>query len=303
MNPRTIILLAAALAFAPLLLAQSDPPPPATATFVAAGVNAGDTWTEQASYGSSFTITIDDSWRDVSGRIPQPTTTVSISRTKVVKVTSARENDTITGMEVTYTAASAGGTPISSVVGKTYVLVINGNNVGSVTYAGTTTATPTGEEVAFVTADNAHFGQIRAMNKTLGGKTVAVGQNVRAFDPDDLINTADGMSVRNFVMTLRSVDAGGQTATFDVTMELVGRMKKGKGQNDPDTPFDLSDALEMTLGGSLTVRTTTSRITSLSISGPTTLRGRKLASGKAGKHDQVKMDGSGNASIDVSYTY
>lgn len=295
MNTRTIALTAILLC-ATIAIAEE----PASITFAASSVNAGDTWTDTSSYETSLALSLNDSYRD----LPATTQTTSVSRTKRVKVLSAQGNDRLTGVEVEYSAVELNGADVtSSFAGKKYVITVQGNKPATIAYANG--GIPPDDELAFVASDNNRHGQLRAMNKTFGGKTVAVGETLRVSNPDDLIDAEAGMRVRDFSMTLASID--GDTAIFDVVLELSSDVRKPKKAAPEADTWD-TGALRLDLTGTLEARASTSRIVALSLTGPASISSRKATSGKKGPpHAQVDrvatMSGEGEARLSSSYVY
>lgn len=295
MNTRTIALTAILLCAA---FASAEEPQ--SITFAASSVNPGDSWIDSSSYETTLALSLHDSYRD----LPPTTQTTSVSRVKRVEVLSALGNDRLTGVEVEYSSVEINDVDVSSTyTGKKYVITVQGNKPATVKYANGDT--PPDDEVAFVASDNNRHGQLRAMNKTFGGKTVAVGETLRAANPDDLIDADAGMRVRDFSMTLASID--GDTAIFDVVLELSSDVRKPR-KAAPDASTWDSGALRIDLTGTLEARATTSRIVALTLTGPATISSRKATSGKKGPpHAQVdrvaSMSGEGEARLSSSYVY
>jgi len=295
MNTRTIALTAMLLC---AVLASADDRD--SITFAASSVNAGDSWTDISSYETSLALSLNDSYRE----LPPTTQTTSVSREKRVTVLSAQGNDKLTGVEVEYDSVEINGVDVTpAYAGKKYVITVQGNKPATIKYANGDT--PSDDELLFVASDNNRHGQLRAMNKTFGGKTVAVGDTLRVSNPDDLIDAEAGMRVRDFSMTLKSIE--GDTAIFDVVLELSSDVRKPK-KAAPDASVWDSGALRLDLTGTLEARATTSRIVALTLTGPASISSRKATSGKKGppnaQVDRVQtMSGEGEASLSSSYTY
>lgn len=295
-----------ALAFAAILLfaavAVVYAESPQSITFAASSVTVGDTWIESASYTSDLTFALHDSFRDLD---PVSRST-SVEREKSVKVVETTANGRIGTIEVTYTAVRSDGINLmSTFAGRTYRVALKGNKVESVTYANGTI--PPEAETTFVLWDNNRHDQVRAMNRTFGGRTVAIGETLLAKDPSELIDADSGMTVTNFSMKLASISADGQSATFALRLTLANKVKKAKGAPpEAADPFDTS-SMTLDLAGSL-LATTGSRITGIALTGPVTVGGSKeSADGVKGAGGAAKramtVSGSGTAVLVSSYRY
>ncbi len=276
MKTRLLIVLVALLIVTPLS---------AAITFGNSTVAAGSSWTETSRYGSSVDLVVDngmgvDNPHNATLPATQSHQEISIQRTKKITVTSM-QGQRIGGFQVEYTSVLVNGTDISSTfAGNKYVIDINGNHVGGVTYADG--STPPASELAFVQTDNSNIGQVREMANTFGGETVAVGGSLSAKNLDDLFDVQSGFNVDSYSMKLSSVsgDADSQVATFDVTLQISGEVKKGKG-SDPNAsaPFSTS-SLHLSLSGPLHADVGTGRVLDFSLSGDATAGGQKEAKGK-----------------------
>lgn len=283
------IAFVAAAAFSTALQAQS-------VTFGSAPIGAGDQWSESASYTATITTTVHDSVREVNST----TTAQSVTRSKTSKATAVGGDGRLNGVDVTYSAVSVNGTSLSNVVGKTYRLTVAGSNV-TVAYADGN-GVPTADEIAFVSTDNAHFGQFRAIDKIVGGKTLAPGAVVtpNKVDAEELVNATEGIAVDSMTMTLSGVSGSGaaQVATFNVSIVLRGGVTKGASHK---TTEEFAGAVTMTLSGTMDIKVQNSRPAGLNVAGPTSLAARKNA--KAGTTKQMTLSGAGNSSIAISYSF
>src|SRR5205085_5810870 len=128
---------------------------------------------------------------------------ISVQRTKKITVTSM-QGHRIGGFQVEYSSVLINGTDITSTfAGNKYLININGNHVGGVTYADG--STPPATELAFVQSDNSNIGQVREMANTFGGETVAIGGSLSAKNLDDLFDVQSGFNVDSYSMMLSSV--------------------------------------------------------------------------------------------------
>jgi hypothetical protein len=290
-------------------VAQAPPEPPPSVTFGEVPVVVGDSWTESSTYTTTTTLALNDGYRDLDAVVRN----TSVEQEKTVTVKEVVGNDRITAVEVVYTMVKLNGTDLTSTfAGKTYLVTVTGNKAAVVTYAAG--GSPSDAEVAFVASDNNRLGQMRAMNKTFGGKSVAIAQlpyEMRASDPTELIDAEAGMTVRDFKMVLTNVTGEGeeQTASFDVVLELSSGARKPKGAaaTDPD-PFDTS-SMTLDLTGVLVADVTTGRIASISLSGPATITARKndprgkKGGGSTASERFLSVAGTGAATMESSYTY
>lgn len=276
---------------------------PAFATdfsFTPADVVDGTSWTETGAYHTHLTITLHDSARQITaippatpGGAPTPITRdVDVTRSKTVTIVTAAANDRISVMDVTYTDGPA------FVLNKTYRLTVQGNHAG-IAYGGTTTGTPSVEEVAFVDGDNAHFGQLRALNRIFGKKSFSVGDNVRVNknDAEELINVSDDLDVSDLTVTL--TDVTNNVATFSMSLTLQSTIKKGS----PDQTDGFSTGgMTIVLTGQLQLNTTNCRPTTMALAGTATLNGSKPAAGHSQGHDAT-MTVSGDGTTSFNFTY
>jgi hypothetical protein len=270
-------------------------------TFGPGGVSTGDRWTDVSSSSTSATANLNDSYRDLG---PQPPSTSSKTSAKTVTVTDVAGNDRINEFEAAYSNVVINGTDMTSLfAGKRYRVSVNGNHVSAISYPDG--GTPTATEIAFVSVDNARVGQFRAMQKTFGGKSVSVGDELHASHPEDLIDVDAGFSISDFTMKLQSVSGEGsaRTATFALTMNIANSVKRGKG--GAGSPYETS-SMSMNLTGTLTALVESSRITGIELGGPATFSGRKGTSGVKGKSHaprETTLSGSGEAAITSSFSY
>lgn len=144
------------------------------------------------------------------------------------------------------------------------------------------------------------------MNRSFGGETLVVGDTLRAVDPDDLIDADSGMTVSDFTMTLQSISADGENATFAVTLQLANSVRKRKDATAEDEePFG---AMRLTLEGTL-VATKNSRITSIDLGGPVTVAGTKPVDGGYRGAGNVRaqraktISGTRTATLSTKYVY
>jgi hypothetical protein len=293
---KTIFALALLIAAAPLM---------ASVTFGTSTVSAGSSWTESSQYGSSLDIAVDtgmgvDTTKNLKPDSQQHQET-NIQRTKTITVTQV-QGQRISGFTVTYASVNINGTDLSSMfASKTYLIDINGNHVNSVTY-GDSSAVPA-QELAFVQSDNSNIAQVRAMADTLGGATVDINGVLKAKNLDDLFDVQSGFTVDSYSMTLTEVN--GDNATFSVSLEISGDVKKGKGagQSDP-APFSTS-GLHLSLAGTLHAEVSTGRVLDFSLQGTPTASGQKEAHGKDKQGNDVvgkKGDGSQSRSMSITVT-
>lgn len=294
-------------AFALFLIALALPVAAFAVTFGSTPVAVGNSWTQTSSYGSSMELTVDNGMgtgKPYSAQIPPGLASqqTSITVTKSLKVT-AMQGPKISGVEVDYDHVEIDGIDRTSLVsGHRYAIALNGGHVSSVTYANG--GTPTAEEEAFVRLDNASVGQIREMNRTFAGETVAIGQPLSAKDPEDLFDVQEGFEVDSFSMTLASTagDGADETATFDVVLAISSSVKKRKGSpvGDP-APFTQSRT-SMRLAGTLTANVSTGRVIGFDLTGPATASGRKEARGRGGEQGKSGVNGVGARVMSVSGT-
>jgi len=184
----------------------------------------------------------------------------------------------IDSVEVTYNAASK-----PSVAHHSYVVTPSG-----VTYSGG--GTPSAEEVAYVRADNAQFGQFRALERIFDGETIAIGSSFspKKKDAEELLNVGESLRLRSMALTLRSVSDG--VARFDVSIGIDADPKEKKSKKSA------TGAMSMTLDGTLLVTVATARPVLLDVSGPLQMNVKKPDGGHA-------ADGSGNAAMRIDYTF
>ena len=308
MKTRLLIVLAALMIVAPLS---------ADITFGTSSVGVGSSWTETSQYGSSIDVVIDNGMgvnNPHNAALPptQAHQVMSVQRTKTITVTQM-QGHRVGGFQVTYSSVIVNSNDLTSTfAGNTYVIDINGNHVGSVTYADG--STPPAAEAAFVQSDNSNVGQVREMANTFGGETVAVGGSLSAKNLDDLFDVQSGFNVDSYSMTLS--DVTDNVATFDVSLQISGSVKKGKG-NDPNAsaPFSTS-SLHLSLTGPLHAEISTGHVLDFSLTGSASAGGQKDAHGKD-KHgnDVVGKQGpngnprsqsvsaTGTATLGASFTY
>lgn len=310
MKTRLLITLAALLIVAPLS---------AAITFGTSSVDVGSSWTETSRYGSSIDVTVDNGMgvgnpHNATLAPTQSHQEMSVQRTKTITVTSMQGRK-IGGFSVQYTSVLINGTDVSAMfASNTYAIDINGNHVGSVTYADG--STPPAAELAFVQSDNSNIGQVREMANTFGGETVDVGGSLSAKNLDDLFDVQSGFNVDSYSMTLDSVSQDGQTATFDVSLQISGSVKKGKG-SDPNAsaPFS-SSSLHLALTGQLHADVASGRVLDFSLTGPATAGGQKEAHGKDNHGNDVvgkkgpngdprsqSVTATGSATLSASFSY
>lgn len=290
----TILTALLVLTAAPL---QAQP----SITFAPSSIEAGDTWMDHSILSTAITFRRNDSYRD----LPSDSRSTSVDRTKIVKVTQVTGNGKIGGLEVRYLDVEQDGVGRTSLfAGKVYVVTLKGNRATGVRYADDA-AVPE-DEAAFVLWDNNRHEQARAMNRTFGGKTVAIGEELRGVDPDDLIDADAGMTVRDFVMKLESVSPDGEEATFAVKLEMASSVKKRKDATaDDEEPFGTT---RLDLEGTL-VAHTNSRILRLDLRGPASVDGTKLVEGGARGAGSTKVpraktiQGTGTARLTTTYVY
>jgi hypothetical protein len=263
MNRKAIITLIA-MTFA-AVAASAD-----SVTFHASEARNGMTWNESAEHSASVTLT-------TSSAAPV-TTNNSSSSTKTNVVLAIGNDGRIDSVEVTYGAASN-----ASVAHHSYVVTPSG-----VTYSGG--GAPSAEEVAYVRADNAQFGQFRALERIFDGETIAIGSSFspKRQDAEELLNVGESLRLRSMALTLRSVSDG--VARFDVSIGIDADPKEKKSKKSA------TGAMWMTLDGTLLVTVSTARPVSLDVSGPLQMNVKKPNGGHA-------ADGSGNAAMRIDYTF
>ena len=289
---RTIFALAVLIVAAPLM----------AITFGTSTVTNGSSWTESSQYGSSIDITVDNGMgvgNPNNATLPDSHRETSIQRTKTITVTQM-QGQRIGGFTVSYSLVKIGGQDMTSTfAGKTYAIDINGNHVNTVTYADNSEVPAA--ELAFVQSDNSNIAQVRAMADAIGGESVDINGSLSAKNIDDLFDVQSGFSVDSYSMTLNSVTGG--VATFDVTLQISGDVKKakGKGQTAP-APFSTS-GLHLSLAGPLHADVSTGRVLDFTLSGNASANGQKEAHGTDKHGNDIvgkKGDGSHSRSMSIS---
>jgi hypothetical protein len=273
-----------ALSMTPLLAADFS--------FTPADVVGGVSWTETGTYHSDLNIVLNDSARE----LPPVTRTLDVTRSKSVTVVQAGGNDVINVLDVSYTAA-----PVATVVNNTYRLTVKGNHA-DIAYADPTKGTPTDAEIAFVDGDNTQFGQLRALNRIFGKKSFTTDQaaKVNKNDAEELINVGPDLDVSDLTLTLRSVN--GDVASFDISLTLQSNIKKGS-PDQVDSPFS-TGGMTIALAGTLQLKTTTCRPTSIVLNGTTTLTGSKPTPGHSKNHDAtLTVNGTGTTNFSFTYAF
>jgi hypothetical protein len=232
---RKVILTALALLLAATTVSAQN------VSFTSLPPVAGQTeWTESASYETSIQSVADTKTANTSR---------TVDRAKTCRVLAIDGAGRIDSVAVTYSASSN-----PAVNGRSYVVTPN-----NVSYA--TGGTPPPQEAQFVRADNAGFGQFRAIDKIFGGQTFTIN---RSFSPnrnfaEELLNVANGMQLSAISLTLRSVTDG--VARFDLSMTVESSPKVKK--NAEAAP----GGMNMVLNGTLDVTTATSRPVLLDVAG------------------------------------
>ena len=286
---KTTLIVASLLMLALPLMADST-------TFTAADVVNGETWTESGNYSSSMTTTVFDSVRS----LPPTTQSLTVNRSKTEKILDVGGDSRINSLQVTYSAAS-----LADVVGKSYKLTVTGNHA-DVSYFDPADGTPSPAEIAFVQSDNSHFGQFRAMNRIFGGQTFTVGEGVRHInknDAADLINATTDVSVHGLDLTFTGVDSNG-FGIFSTTLTLNAKMRANPKPTDeqPDAEKFVG-SMVVELSGTIKVNPATCRPGGLDLTGPSTLRGTRSASGHGNGHDSMTVNGDGTSTFSFTYAF
>jgi hypothetical protein len=287
------------LCIASILLTLSAPLVAQSVSFTAGGIAAGESWTDEGSYASNMTLTVFNSQQT----LPAVKHDTGGTRSKSVKITDVAGDGHIRSLEVTYTSASE-----PNVAGHTYTVSSSGNSI-DVGYAGGS-GTPSASEVAFVKADNAHFGQLSALNKVLGGKTFTVGNAISPINKNDaseLIDNSGGIALDTISLTLQSVSGSGadQIATLTGTMTASGGIKSNaKPADETANDEKFSGDLHSTMNVTLKVRTATCRPVELRLESATTVAAARSAKGAAGKgRDKMTVSGDGSSSLHLNYSF
>lgn len=283
-----------------LLMISVSPLAAAEITFDPTDVAAGETWTETGSYGSNVTVTRSDSVQT----FPAATQITSVTRTKVMKILAVGGDSRIDSLEVSYSAAS-----LPDVVGKTYLLTVQGQKVDAVTYKDPANGSPSAAEEAFVKKDNSHFGQFRALNRIFrGNSTFTTGQSPRKINKNDaaeLVNASGDMAVDDLDLTLADVIGSGddQVAVFDVVLKLKGSIKSKPKQGDETLIAEkfAGDVL-MDLTGTLRVKVNC-RPAGLNLNGTHTMRATRFAPGPPERgRDKMTVNADGTTTLNFSYS-
>lgn len=281
-----------------LLLTLSAPLAAQSVSFTAGEIAAGQSWTDVGSYSSNMTTTIHNS----NTALEPVSRSTDGTRSKSVLLTDVNGGH-IQSMQVTYTSASE-----PNVAGHTYAVSMNGNSI-DVSYS-SGAGTPSASEAAFVRADNAHFGQLSALNKVLGGKTFAVGSAVAPINKNDageLIDNSGGMALDSIELTLQSVSGAGadQIATLTGTMTASGAIRSNSKPSDETANAEkFSGKLQSTMNVTLKVRTATCRPVELRVDADTTVSAARSAHGAASHgRDKMTVSGNGASSLRLSYGF
>jgi hypothetical protein len=313
---RRMIMRIALLSFVLLIVAATA----ATAeplTFGTVTLSTGSTWTQSGRYGSSIRLSVDNGMgtgHSYSASVP-PAEALQEKSVAVVKTVTVRAmaGPKISAADVEYSSVRINNVDVTSKFsGKTYVLTINGSRVNAVSYPGG--AEPPADEVAFVRGDNVNIGQMREMDRTFGGKSVNIGDTLRAQDPEDLFDVQAGFSVDFFSMRLARVDgeAADAVATFDLSLNVSSSIRKGKNAaaSDPE-PF-ADSRVTLRLDGVLRANVATGRILEIDLSGPASASGSRDAEaegvkGKGGRGGastrRMSASGTGTGFMKSTYSY
>jgi hypothetical protein len=287
------------LSMVTILLTLSAPLAAQSVSFTAGEIAAGQSWTDEGRYSSNMTTTIHNSHTALE---PVSRSTDG-TRSKSVLLTDVAGDGHIRTMLVTYTSASE-----PNVAGHAYAVSMNGNAI-DVSYS-SGAGSPSASEAAFVRADNAHFGQLLALNKVLGGKTFAVGSAVSPINKNDageLIDSSGGVALDSIELTLQSVSGAGadQIATLTGTMMASGAIRSNSKPSD-ETANDekFSGKLQTTMNVTLKVRTATCRPVELRVDAATTVSAARSARGAAAQgRDKMTVSGNGSSSLHLSYGF
>jgi hypothetical protein len=286
------------LSIASILLTLAVPLAAQSVSFNSSDVAAGQSWTEDGNYSSTMTTTVFDSTRT----LPAATQSHATTRSKNVKLTDVGGDDRINALEVTYTSASE-----PSVAGHTYAVSVSGNGVDVGYSSGG--GSPSAAEVAFVKADNAHFGQFRSLNRLFGGKTITIGSAVSPInktDASELIDATD-MSLDSIDLALQGVSGAGadRIAVFTGTLTLRGSMKSNAKSSDKTADDEkFSGDLRTTMNVTLKVRAATCRPVELQLDGSTTINATRSAKGSASHgRDKMTVSGDGSSSLRLNYSF
>jgi hypothetical protein len=270
---------------------------PAAAVELAARPLAVDeSWTESLASSTSLTVTIHDSYRQ-----QQRTVTTDVAVTRQVTILALESNGDASNLAVTYVAATANGTTLP-VQGRTYHVAIQGNHVGSVTYAGG--GTPSAEEEAFVRRENRSLDRISAFRRIFDGIDTDDWVDVPKPLAGRLMNADDETVVDSMRVRFRRVTGTGDDAVaeFDAALSLVTPMKKGKNHKEEEAPFAGTLRREFP-SGVIRVALNSCRPVELDFhgSGTDTLSASRAAHGKPGKHDRMTMSGVGSSSLVMTW--
>ena len=255
-----------------------------------------ESWTESLASSTSLTISTHDSYRE-----QQRTVTTEVAVTRAVTILALGPSGDASDLAVTYTSATRNGTTLP-VQGRTYHVAIQGNHVGSVTYAGG--GTPSVEEEEFVRRENRSLDRLSAFRRIFEGIDTEDWVDVPKPLAGRLMNADDETVVDSMRVRFRGVTGTGDDAVaeFDASLSLVTPMKKGKNHKQEEAPFAGTLRREFPTGV-IRVALTSCRPVELDFhgTGTDTLSASRAAHGKPGKHDRMTMSGVGSSSLVMTW--
>jgi hypothetical protein len=267
-----------------------------TVQLTARPLAVSESWTESLANSASLTLTIHDSYRD-----QQKTVTTEVAVTRQVTILALAPNGEASDLAVTYVAATTNGTTLP-VQGRTYHVSIQGNRVGSVTYAGG--GAPPAEEEEFVRRENRSLDRVSAFQRIFDGIATDAWVDVPKPLAGRLMNVDDETVVDSMRVRFRGVTGTGDDAVaeFDASLSLVTPMKKGKNHKEEEAPFAGTLRREFP-SGIIRVALQSCRPVDLDFhgTGTDTLSASRAAHGKAGKHDRMTVSGVGSSSLVMSW--